>query len=115
MATVIRHGTSAGYQQHILRKVPLCQPCRDARSAYMASYKAARAAVGRPQEAAPATRLPTEAIDTVALALELELGGRANPQALRWAAVIALRTALAVLDADRRDPGMDGTGSGGVS
>ncbi len=52
--------------------------------------------------AAAALSLPPEAVDTVALALELELGGQVNTQALRWAAVIALRTALAVLDADRR-------------
>jgi len=51
-------------------------PTRHARAAYMASYKAARVAAGRPQEAAPATRLPAEAVDTVALALELELSGR---------------------------------------
>jgi len=66
----------------------------------MASYKAARAATGRPQEAAPAIRLPAEAVDTVALALELELGSRVSAQTLRWAAVIALRTAIAVLDAE---------------
>ena len=100
MAAVIRHGTNGGYQQHMLQKVPLCQPCRDARAAYMASYKAARAAAGRPQEAAPATRLPAEAVDTVALALELELGSQVSAQTLRWAAVIALRTAIAVLDAE---------------
>ena len=51
----------------------------------MASYKAARAATGRPQEAAPAIRLPAEAVDTVALALELELGSRVSAQTLRWA------------------------------
>jgi len=100
VAAVIRHGTSAGYQQHILQRVPLSQPCRDARATYMASYKAARAAAGQPQEAAPATRLPAEAVDTVALALELELGSRVSAQTLRWAAVIALRTAIAVLDAE---------------
>ena len=53
-----------------------------------------------PQEAAPATRLSAEAVDAVALALELELGGRVSAQTLRWAAVIALRTAIAVLDAE---------------
>jgi len=42
----------------------------------------------------------------VARALELELGGRVSTQSLRWAAVIALRTALALLDteAEQTDP-----------
>ncbi len=86
-----QHGTNAGYQQHITARTPPCQRCRDAHTRYMASYhrKVAEAAIG----------LPPEAVDTVALALELELGGRVSAQALRWAAVIALRTALALLDA----------------
>ncbi len=73
-------------------KEPPCRPCKDAHAAYMHSYhhKAAKAALS----------LPTEAVDAVALALELELGGQASAQALRWAAVIALRTAVAVLDAE---------------
>jgi hypothetical protein len=53
------------------------------------------------QAAEAALSLPPEAVDTVALALELELGGRVSAQTLRWAAVIALRTAVAVLDAER--------------
>ncbi len=106
--TGIRHGTNTGYQQHMLAKTPPCQPCKDAHRAYMRDYhrrKAAEAAIS----------LPPEAVDTVTLALELELGGQVDTQALRWAAVIALRTALAVLDADRRDAGGGGAGSGGVS
>jgi hypothetical protein len=31
--TGIRHGTNAGYQQHMLAKTPPCQPCKDAHRA----------------------------------------------------------------------------------
>lgn len=84
------HGTNAGYQRHITTKERPCRPCKDAHAAYMDSYhrKTAQAAL----------TLPQEAVDTVALALEL--GGRVSTQSLRWAAVIALRTAAAVLDAE---------------
>ena len=106
--TGIRHGTNTGYQQHMLAKTPPCQPCKDAHRAYARDYRQRTAAQA-------AISLPPEAVDTVTLALELELGGQVDTQALRWAAVIALRTALAVLDADRRDPDTDGTGNDGVS
>jgi len=106
--TGIRYGTNTGYQQHMLAKTPPCQPCKDAHTAYQRDYRQRTAAQA-------AISLPPEAVDTVTLALELELGGQVDTQALRWAAVIALRTALAVLDADRHDPGTDPGGSGGGS
>ena len=41
-ATPIKHGTNAGYIQHWRRGVPLCDACRDARSAYEDARRKAR-------------------------------------------------------------------------
>jgi hypothetical protein len=82
------HGTNTGYQRHLAARAPPCRPCKDAHTAY--NHQAPKLAL----------RLPPEAVDTVALALELELGGRVSARSLRWAAVIALRTAVAVLDTE---------------
>jgi len=88
----VRHGTDAGYQQHHLQKVlPPCQPCSDAHSAALRRYR---------QNATPAARVPDEAIQTVARALEIYLAPcRLPPDRLRDAALVALCTARAMLGA----------------
>ena len=75
----MRHGTDAGYQAYRLAKTPACEPCRAAHRNYLRDYRQRKAAEA-------VTGLTAEAVDTVALALELELGGRVSAQALRWAA-----------------------------
>lgn len=44
----LRHGDHAGYEAHIRRRIPLCDPCREGEKAYRDGLKAARQA----QEAA---------------------------------------------------------------
>lgn len=39
MASTIQHGTYAGYQQHKIKGVPACQPCRKAAADYMRTYR----------------------------------------------------------------------------
>ena len=91
MSDAAGHGTNAAYQRHLTAREPPCRLCKDAHAAC-------------PRK--PAPRLPAEAVDIVARALELELGGWVRTQSLRWAAVIALRTALALVDgkAEQTDP-----------
>ncbi len=37
--TPIQHGTNAGYDAHVRRKVPPCQPCREAHAVYWSYWK----------------------------------------------------------------------------
>ncbi|MFE9737312.1 hypothetical protein [Streptomyces sp. NPDC006477] len=57
-ADTIEHGTTRGYNQHRAKKVPFCQPCRDALNAHNRERRAARQGwnrgrIGEPTAPAP--------------------------------------------------------------
>jgi len=44
----LRHGDHAGYEQHVRRRIPICDACRDGERAYRAGQREAQ----QPREAA---------------------------------------------------------------